>query len=596
MNTFNSLTRKVLTESVALTKGSQRVMNDTNLVSNLADAIRDDARSNPASFPSGSARSFQKAPDEQLAQWFLENIDKIEREGYEGIVYSRDGVNSDWIVRRYIAGSHNWEDLTGVMNMNLLDWYLLKNRNLLDANHKDLPKFNSVRDLGFYMTTHYKDKVDNLKKVAKNAERAKMSKSIKLVDNDDYRIYTTLNRAAGCALGLGTQWCTANSNYDGHFHRYSDEAMLFQLFPYWKEPDREGNIVDVTDKDGKKKLSQTEKFQFDAGGPNFMDVTDKRADPNVVRTQFPYLFTDLANALTEKKPDMEKAFAELSVDPKLQEKDFKIKTYEIDQEIEKLHKFVNQGFFTDKVRPSAKPKIKHDELAPEVTQESFNKKINSTAEILKFKGTVVMEEMDKDVAAMLQSLKKYDRLTESVAPVLMARPQIVEKDEGKHNNGTTTGFKAVAKKAAAEYGSKEAGEKVAGAVRNKMKAAGKIEEANDKNPWMDLAKKDDNKSSTVKTDKGVKHEKDYDSKNKKAKDDEDDELDEALQIMAQIAEANGIVSEEDDEDEYLQDPPSEVNVDPALLKRDNVKEGADLEVLEWMHRFSKLGNMKGYGR
>lgn len=34
--------------------------------------------------------------------------------------------------------------------------------------------------------------------------------------------------------------------------------------------------------------------------------------------------------------------------------------------------------------------------------------------------------VDKDVAAMLQSLKKYDILAESVAPVLMARPKLVE--------------------------------------------------------------------------------------------------------------------------------------------------------------------------
>jgi hypothetical protein len=52
-----------------------------------------------------------------------------------------------------------------------------------------------------------------------------------------------------------------------------------------------------------------------------------------------------------------------------------------------------------------------------------------------------------------------------------------ERDEGKHNNGKTTGFKAVAKKAAKEYGSKAAGERVAGAVRNKMKKAGQLEES-----------------------------------------------------------------------------------------------------------------------
>jgi hypothetical protein len=53
--------------------------------------------------------------------------------------------------------------------------------------------------------------------------------------------------------------------------------------------------------------------------------------------------------------------------------------------------------------------------------------------------------------------------------------QLNERDEGKHNNATT-GFKALADKAAKEYGSKAAGERVAGAVHAKMAKAGKLEE------------------------------------------------------------------------------------------------------------------------
>lgn len=356
---LQSLIEQLLNEAVALTKGSQRVMNDKNLIVNLADAIRDDARSHPAAFPAGFSRTSQKAPDQQLTEWFLENIDKIEREGYDGIIYSRDGVNSDWIVRRYISGSHNWEDITGVMNMNLCDWYLLKNRNMLDPNHKDLPKFGSVRDVGYYMTTHYKDKLEKLRDASKSAALNKLAKSIKLVDNDDYRIYTTLNRRAGCALGLGTQWCTANSTYAGHFHSYSSKAMLFQLFPYSKEEDEDGNYRTIKDEDGKKTLNEVEKYQFDAGGPNFMDITDKPAKPTVIREKYPYLYSDLAKALKEKKPAMEKAFEELSNDPTLQHEDFKIKTYEIDEEITKLHKFVDRGYFTDETR--VKDKIEKDD-------------------------------------------------------------------------------------------------------------------------------------------------------------------------------------------------------------------------------------------
>jgi len=53
--------------------------------------------------------------------------------------------------------------------------------------------------------------------------------------------------------------------------------------------------------------------------------------------------------------------------------------------------------------------------------------------------------------------------------------QLNERDMGKHNNATT-GFKALAKKAGAEYGSKAAGERVAGAQFQKMKKAGQLEE------------------------------------------------------------------------------------------------------------------------
>ncbi len=53
--------------------------------------------------------------------------------------------------------------------------------------------------------------------------------------------------------------------------------------------------------------------------------------------------------------------------------------------------------------------------------------------------------------------------------------QLNERDMGKHNNATT-GFAALAKKAGKEYGSKAAGERVAGAVKAKMAKAGKLEE------------------------------------------------------------------------------------------------------------------------
>ena len=65
--------------------------------------------------------------------------------------------------------------------------------------------------------------------------------------------------------------------------------------------------------------------------------------------------------------------------------------------------------------------------------------------------------------------------------------QIEERDEGKHNNGKTTGFNVVAAKAAKEYGSKEAGARVAGAIRKKVLAKEEVELHEDN--LSDIAKK-----------------------------------------------------------------------------------------------------------
>ena len=68
--------------------------------------------------------------------------------------------------------------------------------------------------------------------------------------------------------------------------------------------------------------------------------------------------------------------------------------------------------------------------------------------------------------------KKLDSIREKPE---VTHGQLNERDMGKHNN-KTTGFDALAKKAGKEYGSKAAGERVAGAQFQKMKKAGQLEE------------------------------------------------------------------------------------------------------------------------
>lgn len=339
-----TIVESFLTED--LTKGSQAVFANKNTVVKLADAIRDDAMFNPSSFPAGFAKSAQKAKDEDLAKWFLEQLDRIEAEGYQGRVYSRNGVNSVWIVQRYIAGSHNWEDIEGTLNMNLVKFYTLKNRNMLDANHQDIQQFKSIRELGQYMVYHYADKLKELEQQIANAEKKKTARAIKIVDNDDYIIYIILNRQASCMYGMGSNWCTANSSYAGHYHNYAGQAMLFQLYP------KNAEDVKIHSTAGKE-IEGKERYQFSADrAMSFMNLADQPMRAQVIREKFPYLYSDIATALTDNGDKIQDFIEQSKADPKInQNDDTKVKEYNIQDELKKLQKFIDSGHFTNEKRP-----------------------------------------------------------------------------------------------------------------------------------------------------------------------------------------------------------------------------------------------------
>lgn len=313
----------------------------------VADALRDDAEMHPNAF-SGKAREIRKMTDEAAVTWFLQQLDRMEQTGYEGTISTRDGVNNLWIATRYAEGKDSWEDLTGKLQPTIHDFYLLKNRDMLDTNHKDIMKFHSVRELSYYMSTHYANKLKELRDKAMLAARYKLKKTIKIVDNEDYQIYIILNRAAACALGLGTSWCTSMSHTDSHFHSYSSRAMLFNIFP--KNPDKQ-----VVQKNGQS-VESIEKYQFDAGGPTFMDASDRPVDRKTIIQKYPYLYTDLVTELSNNKDRITAVIDQLSNDDMLNAtKDSQIKVYNVDDEINKLHKFVDAGYMTDTPRPAALP-------------------------------------------------------------------------------------------------------------------------------------------------------------------------------------------------------------------------------------------------
>lgn len=345
----------LLEDNRPLSKGSQLVMSKADQVKKLADRIRFDIKYNPSSFDTSLKSQSKRMSDSELANWFLQSLDKIERAGYAGNVYSRDGVNSQWLANYYIKGNHNWEDISGTANMNLSKWYFLKNRNLLKPEHNDVQKFQGIRDLGGDLVYFYQAVLDDFERSQLEASMKKMVRAFKIVDNQDYRIYISLNRSAGITLGLGTNWCTANSTESNHFfNTYASRGMLFQLFP--KNPDP------VTKKKLGKDITGTEKFQFDQSGPHFMDIADDPVPSREVLRKFPYLYDDLVTALTTNKSQLQSYIDELQNDETLTHPNFgKPYKYEVDAEIKKLQRFIQSGYMQETPRPPQEP-----ETEPEV--------------------------------------------------------------------------------------------------------------------------------------------------------------------------------------------------------------------------------------
>ena len=343
---FNNVASAILVEN--LTKGADNVMKDKRLVAGVAAQLRDDF-----SLPFQSQSKFKKMSDEDVTRWFVEQLDRFERQGYEGVAYGRNGQYHMWVANNYVNGADIWEDIEGEIGPALRDFTILKNRNMLLPQHQDIQKYKGVKFLHRYMVQHYEQKLEDARKNAAMAQMLKSARSIVLADVPEYKVYLLQNRQAAIAFGKGATFCTANSNSDYNFKAYSAKAPLLGLLPN-EEPkqDTTGRLGGQTYK---------EKFQFDSSNSpntaNFRDNLDRMVDPDIIKERFPYLLDDIIKGFKANKAEIEEPSEETLVE--------KLK-YDVDKEIQKL-KTNLAPYWTDEKRPAAANDAEADiEVEPEL--------------------------------------------------------------------------------------------------------------------------------------------------------------------------------------------------------------------------------------
>jgi hypothetical protein len=323
--------KNILVEN--LTKGSENILKNAKLVTNIAAQLRDDF-----TIPSKMSRQLSRMDDDEAVQWFLGELDRMEQEGADGVPYSREGKLHMWIAQNYANGSDLWEDIEGELQDTLRDFMILRNRNLLADRHQEINNYKGVKALHRYLVTHYQNALNDVRESAKSAAMTKKARSILLADVPEYKLYLLQNRGAAIIHGKGATFCTANTNSDVNWNSYSSKGALFGLIPKGSMVVKAGGMFRPgTDP---KDLVQ-EKFQFDGPSHSFRNNLDINEKPETIKERFPYLLDDLIKGLNANKTEIESPASEPNIEKK---------SYEVDKTLEVLKKNLSQ-YFTDKKRP-----------------------------------------------------------------------------------------------------------------------------------------------------------------------------------------------------------------------------------------------------
>ena len=140
----------------------------------------------------------------------------------------------------------------------LVDFDANKN-NLKD---RDIMKYTSIDDLESMLNDDdsYKElsRRQSLRQVQKKVHKTDVEQDAqKVFENDNWIVYVPKTYEASCKLGRGTSWCTATTESDNYYKRYTNEGKLY---------------ININKKD------PSEKYQFHFETQSYMDSDDSPID------------------------------------------------------------------------------------------------------------------------------------------------------------------------------------------------------------------------------------------------------------------------------------------------------------------------------
>lgn len=143
---------------------------------------------------------------------------------FEAIDKTKDHQYVPFLAKLYASTPVKYEDLVKLEDT-LPKYHTLKQRNLLQPEHKDIMRFKAAYDL--------MDVVDALwtEDVEAPTSQAHRGTSKEFYKDSEMRIIIPLDMEAAIYYGQGTRWCTAAVRHHNMFDWYNNKGPLYIILP-----------------------------------------------------------------------------------------------------------------------------------------------------------------------------------------------------------------------------------------------------------------------------------------------------------------------------------------------------------------------------
>lgn len=147
---------------------------------------------------------------------------------------SADSKFDEWLLRQYINGVADYEDINGEGGDALGIWKALSTRGLLKPSDQDFNKFKSIKQLQRIRNDRqYRDHLDRIKDAEKIEKLKREAKQINIIDDERFRVMVPFNFGSCYSNDRGEgfipNFCTSSSSGNEWFARYAPNGMIINI-------------------------------------------------------------------------------------------------------------------------------------------------------------------------------------------------------------------------------------------------------------------------------------------------------------------------------------------------------------------------------